>query len=76
MQVAIFGPSTTTNPVGMLLASGELRCLLRSCVPRVLHRAALPRQPWVPGVPGVRYADARSPSPRRSTGTAISDFLI
>ena len=42
--------------------------LLSSSVPRVLHRAALPRHP---SMPGVRYADARSPSPIRSTGTAV-----
>ena len=69
MQAANSGPSTATIPLGMLLVSGDSRVAwLRSCVPRVLHRAALPRHP---SMPGMRCAGARSPSLIRSSGTAV-----
>ena len=49
MQIAIFETSAATSPLGMLRFSGQRCWLFRSCVPRVLHRAARPRHPSVQG---------------------------
>ena len=70
MQIALSQTSATTTPMGMLAVVGDRCWLLSAWFPRVLQRAALPRQR---SMPGARYADARSPSPRRSSGTAVWD---
>ena len=67
MQMAVFGPSTTAIPSGMLLVIEDRRCLISSWFPRAPHRPVLARH--LP-MPGARCAGAQSLSLRRSSGTA------
>ena len=70
MQAAVVRPSTATITLGMLLAGGDARV---AC-PGHVSLACGTGRPWRATFrcPGVRGADARSPSPVRSTGIAAS----